>query len=303
MQFSLIVVFFAGAHGLRRGFQAPLESAETSEGPFSRFLAKHGGNATVLMVGDSTMSGLHIALEKIAPAGLKFTLVENKGCLNQKTYPMTPQPDVVIYNNGLHVLHLYPALSCTDNAHVAAGHGFEKDLEWESTDEDSTDPLYLEKTLIPHLKGNRNCGHYSDIVRDAMEYFKAQAPKAQIMWKTTNSICSDVFVGDFRQAVDAWHNETTRLEREKACRLQCPARYSGVNADRNCGDEIYDEHSTQLQHDTSMEVLKSYSDVMVVDAFAITKDHCEATGQQDGRHYHPLDSKIALDMARQLDSL
>jgi len=248
---------------------------------FTTFVKKNGGKASILVIGDSTMSVAFFLEKWIAKKveGLDIQLTGNKGCVQDQLYNLNPPPTAILYGVGLHVLHLHPAQSCLDGAKMKGGVVAPPDSE------------QLRGTDQSKLKGNKDCGMYNDMVREAAEYFAKEAPSSQLIWKTTNSVCSDAFKGAFKEEIQKWHDQSRRQEMEETCRAACPARYA--REDRVCGDEIYDRHSTELQRNTTYDALKPFPNVKILDAFKITDNQCDKTDTEDGRHYVGLDPEVA----------
>lgn len=293
MKFLLLSCLHVHAAGLKiktqdfRLAQSQNEADETSA-LLTKFVESHGGSATILLIGDSTMHQFVELMEGLRIQGLGVTFVENKGCLHDRPFKLNPPPTAIVANIGLHVMHMFPALSCKNGARFSK----EWNKEWEQ------DMDFLNHFGPSKLKGNKDCGTYESIVKEFAEYMTTNSPNSMTFWKTTNSVCTDGFQGPFKESLEKWNNPETRPAVEQECRNACPSRYQ--SPERQCGDEIYSRHASLLQHDTAFKVLRDYPSIKVLDAFKVTDNHCEATEPQDGRHYFSLDPAVLLEFARLL---
>lgn len=220
---------------------------------------------SILFLGDSTIRALYEEVSGQTNIGNKTVYSGMYGCLEKKHVEVVKneRPSVVVWNLGLHLLHLHPARTC--------------------------------KTHHREV-GMRHCGEYGDAVQKTAINLWKSAPNATLIWQTTNAVCEDKFVADYEQVIAKWHSNVTRGAMIKQCRKECATFRS---KERNCEDELFDRESTRRQRDLSLRVLRTLPfAVKILDAFNITDDHCELTNFGDGRHYPYLISDVAQALLR-----
>ena len=176
-------------------------------------------------------------------------------------------PHVVLWNFGLHLLHVFPAR-----------------------------PVPL---------GHVRCAlGYRALVDESARTLRAQLPMAHLTYRSTNAVCDARFEGPWAVAARAYHcaaaPEVTRrvtvleaaAEREtgdcqgdaRLARVQalCQRRYNLSLAE--CVATFMDARNTRRQHVTAWWVLHKHpANIALLDAYAITDGRCYAT--VDGRHY------------------
>lgn len=179
-------------------------------------------------------------------------------------------PHLVLWNFGLHLLHVYPARPVpTVAVHCALG--------YEALVDESADTL-----------------------RDAL-------PNTRLVYRTTNAVCDGRFDGPWEVAMRAHHcaaaaqmvgplglppplSPSLTLKESAACRTErmlrvqdgCRRRYNITR--EQCVVTFMDEGNTRAQRQAALNVAARHpARVQLFDAFAITEGRCEAT--VDGRHY------------------
>ena len=163
-------------------------------------------------------------------------------------------PDVVLWNFGLHLLHVFPARPVPTSSIMCAL-------------------------------------SYKQLVRDSMQEIRHVLPRSRLMWRTTNAVCDSRFSGGWAASASAYHctDDSCATARIQKVRNMCQRRYNV--SQRQCELTFMDRSNTAIQRDASRAVLQlSDPGVALVDAYSITKGHCSATA--DGRHYPRLIAKI-----------
>lgn len=219
--------------------------------------------AHIALVGDSTVRELYNAIKESAEFANRTAYHGMYGCLESKHLLALKEtkPEAVLWNLGLHLLHLHPARPCRARS---------KEV------------------------GIKECGNYSHVVRSSAEAIHDAAPDAVLVWKTTNAICEERFVGAYRDAVKAWHSNRTRQVMVDKCRRECSMFRSGG---RRCEEEIFDRASTKRQHAISAQVLGDLPfSVAILDAYNITDGQCDMTAVRDGRHYPRLTERMVKEL-------
>ena len=176
-------------------------------------------------------------------------------------------PHVVLWNFGLHLLHVFPAR-----------------------------PVPL---------GHVRCAlGYQALIDESARTLRIQLPNAHLTYRSTNAVCDARFEGPWAVAARAYHcgasAEVTRrvtviemaAEREtgncegdaRVARVQalCQRRYNLSLAE--CVATFMDGRNTRQQHVTAAFMQRRHpARIAMLDAWAITLGRCYAT--VDGRHY------------------
>mmetsp|Transcript_57367 Transcript_57367/g.124654 ORF Transcript_57367/g.124654 Transcript_57367/m.124654 type:complete len:377 (-) Transcript_57367:135-1265(-) len=163
-------------------------------------------------------------------------------------------PETIVWNFGLHLLHVYPARPVATSAVMCAL-------------------------------------SYSTLVAWSAAKLRSMLPTARLVWRTTNSVCSARFSRDWAAAGRAYHCVGAQCAFPPNARILtlCMRRYN-ISIDE-CRKTFMDEQNTQRQHDDAVQALRNTSRagpekiIELLDAFATTRDHCDDT--EDGRHYLP----------------
>jgi hypothetical protein len=185
-------------------------------------------------------------------------------------------PHAVMWNYGLHLLHVYPARP-------------------------------VPTTSIACALG------YKALVAQSAQKLRTELPAAHLFYRSTNSVCEDRFEASWAVARRAYHctdtaSSSQRIETRAGCgeeriiRVQdsCQRRYNMTLA--SCVSTFMDRKSALGQRDQAKAALRaialhpgmprrqsqqlhrsSLSGPALFDAFAITDARCDAT--VDGRHY------------------
>jgi hypothetical protein len=244
------------------------------------YLTRLGRNATMFVIGDSTMRGLSEVLQRIASSlhGVQFTLsvhyIQEMACISTSPdsifrefdyfgSPITSEPDVVVMNVGIHQLHVHPARPCREvNGAV------------------------------------KDCGNYMSEVTGSIHSLARRFPNADLIWKTTNSVCEGKMPAYLQTVINQYHSEENAANLIRQCQLECAWKY-GNTSDNQCQDEVLDRRGTYIQRNQSYDAIqRSPHPVKVVDAFSITDKHCDQT--EDGHHYKSLDSCVAIGLSYKL---
>ena len=162
-------------------------------------------------------------------------------------------PHAVLWNFGLHLLHVYPARPVPTTS-VACALGYES------------------------------------LVDSSARTLRAELARAHLTYRTTNAVCDARFEGPWATAQRAYHCASHEAFSSPGCRNErlarvqaaCQRRYNLSLSD--CANTFMDEANTRRQQQRARAVLRSHSArVSLMDAFQMTNEHCEAT--VDGRHY------------------
>jgi hypothetical protein len=169
-------------------------------------------------------------------------------------------PSAVLWNFGLHLLHVYPARP------------------------------------VPTV--SLRCAlDYDQLVSASLRELRvALPPSTHLIWRTTNAVCDSSFVGSWAAAVHAYHcsrgaagDRKCAAPRIMRTRKLCQRRYNV--SEHECESTFMDRRNTAAQRLRSLGVLRRvHPHVDTLDAFGITDGRCSATA--DGRHYPQLLAKI-----------
>lgn len=260
----------------------PVENAKDKETLLRALIKKlqrvNGKNTSLAITGDSTMEGLYRVMKKAAEkTGLTLYWRRNDACpscMDSKCSNdwLLDKKDVtaVAFNYGLHLLHSHPIIPCTGP-----------------------------QTVYPHVE----CGSYEQVVENAINGFASDQPKAQLFWKTTNSICGDrLKKAEVRSTMQDWHDPVKLSSMLQTVKKECSWKYNSSWPDRRAEDELFDRRSTMLQRDISLRVIKdSGLKVNILDGFAQTDGQCTTCKtRKDGIHYPCVDWNIAIDFVTQV---
>jgi len=172
--------------------------------------------------------------------------------------------DAVVWNIGLHLMHLHPARTCKP-----------------------TDPA--EETYW-------NCqAQYDEVVEDTLKQLMTVADFA--IFKTTNYICERNFITKWTSAVMSWSSSEAAMEAQ--CQADCHLDQTG----RSCKDELMTAHGATVQHDLGMEAWKRVRNdekqkLAVLDAFNETVGQCDDA--PDGRHFKNANFRLLRQMMEML---
>jgi hypothetical protein len=202
-------------------------------------------------------------------------------------------PHSVLWNFGLHLLHVYPAR--------------------------------------PVNSASIQCAlSYEALVHDSARALRAELPATQLLYRTTNAVCEARFEGPWATAARAYHcasfgdrgsptigstggqrrrrgKRTTtgggeRCIDDKLARVQrgCVRRYNMSLA--RCAATFMDASNTRAQRQAAVAALAPLDShgtrAGLLDAFVLTEGRCDATA--DGRHYPRLLATINLHWLRLL---
>ena len=168
---------------------------------------------------------------------------------------LTPwPPDVVLWNFGLHLLHVYPARP------------------------------------VPTV--SLQCAlSYDRLVASSFRELRSHVPQStRLIWRTTNAVCDSSFSGSWVAAARAYHCKDSACATSRVLRTRklCQRRYNVTQG--QCEGTFMDRSNTAAQRDMSLSTLRSSPGVEILDAFALTDGLCSAT--VDGRHYPTLLARI-----------
>lgn len=168
-------------------------------------------------------------------------------------------PDTVVWNFGLHLLHIYPARPVST---VAVRCGLD----------------------------------YEGLLTSSFRQLRSALPSARLVWRTTNAVCEGRFTSEWSAAVRAYHCIGSECNTRSSMRISemCRRRYN-MSTDE-CRNSFMDERNTRVQRSRSLSLFgpggaltRDGAPVAFLDAFALTERSCNETA--DGRHY-PLRLKI-----------
>ena len=181
-------------------------------------------------------------------------------------------PHAVLWNYGLHLLHVYPARP-------------------------------VPSTSLTCAMG------YEALVAASARGLRAALPDARLFYRTTNAVCERRFEGPWALSMRAYHCAAVTMGRQRfetalncnegrIARVQsgCQKRYNVSLND--CVRTFMDESNARDQRDHARSALRAvasddagqHAPPVLFDAFMITEGRCDAT--VDGRHYPRLLSTI-----------
>ncbi|KAI8110850.1 hypothetical protein M9434_004424 [Picochlorum sp. BPE23] len=162
---------------------------------------------------------------------------------------------VIIFNVGLHELHLYPVRKI--------------DMDLDIVD-----------NLQTSVRSLRNISEQRD-------------GQTEILLKLTNHICSDKFYGDYSNALAQWHKDSTSAH--QMCLDNILERFPYVASGQEskemayyiCETMIFDNVGVRSINGLLLDAVKD-SDIKVLDSYEMTQWFCKCTSNGDGRHYGPI---------------
>ena len=157
---------------------------------------------------------------------------------------------IVILNFGLHHLHLWPARKFFSHTISSLERNIRSQLE----------SIYLTLT---------------------------KAPNKVVMYKMTNAICTDNFLGSYSNALMEWHDSTTH-HRDCYAHVQRKLNVDLIEAEEICEHLTFNNTGVQTVNSIALKVLTTFPEALVLDDYALTFNRCTCTAMQDGRHYGPL---------------
>ena len=179
-------------------------------------------------------------------------------------------PHSVLWNYGLHLLHVFPAR-----------------------------PVPL--TSVRCALG------YRDLVDESARSLRMELPNTRLAYRTTNAVCDARVDGNWAVAARAYHcaaaavaslgrctggcKPTPECMDERLSRVQasCQRRYNATMGE--CVSTFMDAGNSKQQRDSAKAVLEGHGGgITLFDAFALTESRCDAT--VDGRHYPRLLASI-----------
>ena len=174
-------------------------------------------------------------------------------------------PDALMWNFGLHLLHMYPARP------------------------------------VPTVSLRCALG-YEALVHTSLRELRRAAPTATLLWRTTNAVCDGGFVGDWADVIHAYRCDadgSCELPPARRIRERCEKRYNVSQV--VCNHTVMSRQNTLAQQRLALKALRvhcrpggstcsSDPQLRVVDAFSLTDGQCAATA--DGRHYPNLLARI-----------
>ena len=240
--------FFASSPPVRHP-ERP-DSSNGYWGGFGWMVATTASNATLAYAKIWGCAGLRATLDSARKAMVRHQRRTGRG-----RWP----PDALVWNFGLHLLHMFPAR--------------------------------------PVPTASLRCAlSYEALVLGSMRELRAAAPSATLAWRTTNAVCDAGFVGNWADVTHAYHCDAdASCGSAPASRLRalCGQRYNV--SEHVCNATLMSHANTAAQRRSSLRVLEQRSRqpparVRVLDAFALTDGRCDAT--VDGRHYPNLLARI-----------
>lgn len=172
--------------------------------------------------------------------GLHSKLPDDTGCFDPCLAKAVAalSPGAVVWNFGLHLMHIYPLRQCVAK---------------------------------PDALNYHNCGSYGDLVSQSASMLKEVAP--QLVWRTTNAICEEKYDLKTQSLLNEWHDAARGAELEEQCQQACD-----LGGGRKCADELGDARGAELERQWSVDALAAIStDIKVLDAFAMTDGRCDMT--------------------------
>eukprot|EP00964_Phaeocystis_antarctica_P135668 scaffold100024_cov57-Phaeocystis_antarctica.AAC.1 len=196
---------------------------------------------------------------------LKSTLLAARKAMNRhqrRTGRGRWPPDVIVWNFGLHLLHMYPARPVpTVSLRCALGYG--------------------------------------ELMHSSLHELQRAAPTARLMWRTTNAVCDSGFVGDWYDVIHAYSGSGSasyQLPAARRVRERCTRRYNVSEA--VCDQTVMSRQNTLAQQRLALKALSDDPGIGVLDAFALTDGQCASTA--DGRHYPNLLARINTNLLQTL---
>lgn len=161
-------------------------------------------------------------------------------------------PHAVLWNFGLHLLHVYPARPVpTTSVSCALG--------------------------------------YDRLVDQSATSLRKELARTRLTYRTTNAVCDARFEGPWLTAQRAYHCVATgsadaACQHEKILKVQAACRRRYNLTLRQCAISFMDTQNTRKQQQVARATLLPHgAGVSLFDAFGMTEQHCNAT--VDGRHY------------------
>lgn len=161
-------------------------------------------------------------------------------------------PELILWNFGLHLLHVYP-------------------------------PRPVPITSLRCALG------YGHLLSESAHILRAALPSSRLMFRTTNAVCDVRFDGAWASAAQAFRCLATDSRSAKCDVMRngrildlCQRRYNMSSS--QCSDTFMDERNTRAQRTRALEIFQAHTAMVeVMDAFQLTVGRCDAT--LDGRHY------------------
>lgn len=174
-----------------------------------------------------------------------------------KRRPPEPASCALVWNFGLHLLHVYPGRPvATQSLRCALGYGA--------------------------------------LVSDSVGELRRALPGVRLIWRTTNAACERRFSRDWVAATHAYHCEGAACSAARTTRILKACRHRYNVSDAECRATFMDARNTRAQREESLQAIRLQEPVGVLDAFALTENRCDETA--DGRHYPRLISRINLEL-------
>ena len=222
------------------------DSSNAFWGGFPWMVATTPSNTTFAYAKLWGCSDVHNVLRRIKGAMIRHGQRERE----HRCWP----PDLVLWNFGLHLLHVYPARPVATSA-------------------------------------IRCAMTYKSLLQASARALRAHLPYAKLFYRSTNAVCDERFDGAWAVARHAHHcalptqaASVQACQSERIARLQlgCQQRY---NISRGaCAATFMDNANSRSQHETARILFsKKPGEVHLFDAFTFTQGRCDAT--VDGRHY------------------
>jgi hypothetical protein len=289
-----------------------------------------GSTRRVVLVGDSTVRGLFLAI--IRAASLRPALAAPFSVLERNCPRCTPRHCPQCVDRPVHG-SLENFLENFEWGHMlatVAGLRIEYQYDVSSTicfeqrqlrqvlrlhQRDAYAILFNYGLWFLHLFPNHDClkfpppkcALYNETVRQSALWLRrATGPSTKLVWKTTNAICAEKFNAAWLQTMKKWHGGPAEREAMEAqCREHCPF----YDAARPCHREIFDSASAEWQRNVSLHALDSVREQIagdgpatfsVQDGWFMTRNRCEWTASGDGRHYATFERIFALDFVMRI---
>lgn len=152
--------------------------------------------------------------------------------------------------------------------------------------------------VTPHRSAVEGALHHESVLAAAIHAYRNASARTALIWRTTNSICEGNWGGDRAWIVAALRCQPVENTASVCanCRnfsiadryADCEARYN--LAPRECYASLLVQENSARQREISLRVLSRNPDVGLLDAFAVTQDHCNLT--DDAVHYDAMLNQI-----------
>lgn len=180
---------------------------------------------------------LNLTLHRV---GIHSRLADDQGCFDKCLVDTVAalQPGAVVWNLGLHLMHMYPERPCVAE---------------------------------PEKHNYHNCGDYEELVYNSAAALMEVTPV--LVWRTTNAICEAKLGQSEQTLLAAWRDDDDGEELEEKCQEECQ-----LGDNRTCADELADSRGAELQRRLSLKAITDVSrDIALLDAYTLTEGRCNMT--------------------------